>query len=79
MHRLLIISMLQLQVKDLEKYEGALSSPIGLFIKQKDAYSAFDEEGIPTHVADGKELSKKARKVMEKLLCLWFNASVMAA
>jgi hypothetical protein len=56
--------MLQLQVKDLEKYEGALENPAELFIKQKDAYSAFDEEGIPTKLVDGKELSKKARKVI---------------
>jgi hypothetical protein len=59
--------MLQLQVKDLEKYEGALENPADLFTKQKDAYSAFDEEGIPTKLADGKELSKKARKVFGKL------------
>ena len=59
----------QLQVKDLEKYEGALGNPSEFFIKQKAVYSAFDAEGIPTHIADGKELSK-ARKVMEFFLCL---------
>ena len=50
----------------MEKYEGALANPSDFFIKQKAVYSAFDAEGIPTHIADGKELSKKARKVMEK-------------
>jgi len=35
-----------------------------MFLKMKD-YSKFDEEGIPTHNAEGKELAKKARAKIE--------------
>lgn len=59
-------SKLERKKKDLDKYEGALADPKDLFVKQKDVYSAFDSSGIPTHDVDGKELSKKARKDVEK-------------
>lgn len=59
-------SKLERKKKDLDKYEGALADPKDLFVKQKDVYSAFDLSGIPTHDVDGKELSKKARKDVEK-------------
>ena len=29
-------------------------------------YSAYDEKGIPTHMANGEEVSKKQRKKLEK-------------
>lgn len=59
-------SRLERKVKDLDKYEGALADPKDYFSKQKDSYSAFDQHGIPTHDAEGKEVSKKSRKDAEK-------------
>jgi len=29
-------------------------------------YSKYDDKGIPTHTADGEEVSKKQRKKLEK-------------
>ena len=37
-----------------------------MFLKMKD-YGQFDENGIPTHNAEGKELSKKARSKCEAI------------
>lgn len=30
-------------------------------------YSKYDDKGIPTHLANGEEISKKQRKKLEKL------------
>jgi len=38
-----------------------------MFREQKDKYSRFDENGIPTHDAEGKELSSKASKNLAKM------------
>jgi hypothetical protein len=56
------------QLKDIEKWEKASVSPEGLFRDARDAkgqpkYSAFDDEGLPTHDLEGKELSNSSRKV----------------
>eukprot|EP00249_Psilotum_nudum_P022104 c28374_g1_i1 orf=1074-3446(-) len=61
------LSKMDHKIKELERYKAALIDPKEI-LKQKNVYSAFDAEGIPTHDADGKELSKKARKDVEKRL-----------
>ncbi len=38
-----------------------------MFLKETDKYSQFDEKGIPTMDTAGKEISKSARKKLEKL------------
>lgn len=42
--------------------------PKDMFINgsEKETFSKFDEEGIPTHDNEGKEVSKKKRKNLEK-------------
>jgi hypothetical protein len=57
-----------MQLKDIEKWEKASVSPEGLFRDATDAkgqpkYTAFDDEGLPTHDLEGKELSNSSRKV----------------
>ncbi|XP_036903675.1 cysteine--tRNA ligase, cytoplasmic [Sturnira hondurensis] len=42
--------------------------PRELFLSERDKYSRFDENGLPTHDADGKELSKGQAKKLRKLL-----------
>lgn len=54
------------KVKDLDRYKAALANPKDLFINQKHIYSVFDERGVPTHDAEGKEISKSAKKDAEK-------------
>ncbi|XP_066998786.2 cysteine--tRNA ligase, cytoplasmic [Anabrus simplex] len=41
--------------------------PEEMFRKETDKYSQFDEKGIPTHDAEGKELSKGQIKKLQKL------------
>lgn len=41
--------------------------PSELFKSETDKYSKFDEKGLPTHDAEGKELSKSALKKNQKL------------
>ena len=38
-----------------------------MFISQTDKYSQFDEEGVPTHDNEGKPLSDKQIKKLQKL------------
>ena len=38
-----------------------------MFLKETDKYSQFDEKGFPVLDAEGKELSKGAKKKLEKL------------
>lgn len=68
-----------LQKKDIEKWTKASVPPAGLFRDVKDAqgqpkYSAFNDEGVPTHDAAGKELSTSARKV--RIACLLLEPSL---
>lgn len=51
-----------------EKDAARRIPPEELFKKGEEAtkYSAWDEKGIPTHQADGTEVSKKQRKKLEK-------------
>eukprot|EP00761_Pharyngomonas_kirbyi_P014650 gb/GECH01014680.1/.p1 GENE.gb/GECH01014680.1/~~gb/GECH01014680.1/.p1 ORF type:complete len:1220 (+),score=272.25 gb/GECH01014680.1/:1-3660(+) len=57
---------LEAKDRDLEKWEKAALSPQEVL---KDKFSHFDEEGMPTHDKEGKELTgkgiKKAKKVYE--------------
>ncbi|GAB1604321.1 cysteine--tRNA ligase, cytoplasmic [Argonauta hians] len=41
--------------------------PSQLFINDTDKYSKFNEQGLPTHDAEGKELTKSALKKLQKL------------
>lgn len=54
------------KAKDLERYKAALEDPKDFFMRLKNTYGAFDSRGVPTHDAEGKELSKNARKDAEK-------------
>ncbi|KAM0734318.1 Cysteine--tRNA ligase, cytoplasmic [Formica fusca] len=42
-------------------------SPNDMFRLEKDKYSQFDDKGLPTHDAEGKELSKGLLKKLQKL------------
>jgi hypothetical protein len=42
------------------------TSPSDLFGKQKNLYSLFDKDGMPTHDASGKELSKSTLAKLKK-------------
>lgn len=41
--------------------------PSEMFLSETDKYSKFDENGLPTHDAEGKELSKGQAKKLKKL------------
>jgi len=41
--------------------------PCEMFLSETDKYSKFDDKGIPTHDAEGKELSKGQIKKLQKL------------
>ena len=41
-------------------------APEQMFRNQPELYSAFDAEGIPTHDAEGKEISKSMSKKLKK-------------
>ena len=47
----------------MEKWEGSSIEPAQMFVRDMDKYSAFNEDGIPTHDKEGKELSGKSKKV----------------
>ncbi|CAI6006481.1 unnamed protein product [Closterium sp. NIES-65] len=55
-------------VKDLERWQSASVPPSDIFRKAVDKYSAWDDKGVPTHDKDGKELSAKAKKGVDKEL-----------
>ncbi|XP_077272180.1 cysteine--tRNA ligase, cytoplasmic-like [Temnothorax americanus] len=42
-------------------------SPNDMFRLEKDKYSQFDDKGLPTHDAEGKEISKGLLKKLQKL------------
>ena len=55
------------QAKQLaEKLAKQSVAPQDMFKGQKDLYSCFDADGVPTHDAAGKELSKSAIKKLRK-------------
>jgi cysteinyl-tRNA synthetase len=53
--------------KEKEKLEQMKINPIEMFRLQSDKYSAFDENGMPTHDNEGKEVSKGQQKKLKKL------------
>uniref|UniRef100_A0A5S6QYX7 Cysteine--tRNA ligase, cytoplasmic n=1 Tax=Trichuris muris TaxID=70415 RepID=A0A5S6QYX7_TRIMR len=55
------------EAKRREKENQRRLPPSDMFLHEKDKYSAFDQQGIPTHDANGEEISKKQRKKLEKL------------
>ncbi|KHN71826.1 Cysteine--tRNA ligase, cytoplasmic [Toxocara canis] len=52
-----------------EKEAAKRIPPWEMFKRGEEAtrYSKYDDKGIPTHSADGEEISKKQRKKLEKL------------
>ncbi|CAI5537262.1 unnamed protein product [Closterium sp. Naga37s-1] len=56
------------KLKDLERWQSASVPPSDIFRKAVDKYSAWDDKGVPTHDKDGKELSAKAKKGVDKEL-----------
>ncbi|CAI5486709.1 unnamed protein product [Closterium sp. Naga37s-1] len=56
------------KVKDLERWQSASVPPSDIFRKAVDKYSAWDDKGVPTHDKDGKGLSAKAKKGVDKEL-----------
>ncbi|XP_038111748.1 cysteine--tRNA ligase, cytoplasmic [Culex quinquefasciatus] len=42
-------------------------NPVDMFRAETDKYSAWDERGLPTHDAQGKEISKGQQKKLQKL------------
>lgn len=47
--------------------QRAAIPPQEMFRSQTDKYSAFDEQGLPTHDASGQMLSDKQQKKLQKL------------
>jgi len=47
--------------------EEAKITPEEMFRKETDKYSAWDDKGVPTHLADGKEVPKAQQKKLQKL------------
>eukprot|EP00741_Cyanophora_paradoxa_P015305 tig00000194_g14774.t1 len=54
------------RLKALEKEAKAAIKPSEMFRSMTDKFSQFDEQGIPTHTADGQPVSKSSRKQLEK-------------
>lgn len=53
--------------KEKEKLEQMKINPADMFRKQADKYSVFDDNGLPTHDHEGKEISKGQQKKLAKL------------
>ncbi|KAM7541476.1 hypothetical protein Aperf_G00000022970 [Anoplocephala perfoliata] len=49
------------------KEEAGKQPPSEMFRSQTDKYSAFDDKGMPTHDAAGKEISKSQLKKLQKM------------
>ncbi|CAI5458494.1 unnamed protein product [Closterium sp. Yama58-4] len=56
------------KLKDLDRWQAASVPPSEIFRKATDKYSAWDDKGVPTHDKEGKELSAKAKKGVDKEL-----------
>lgn len=56
------------KLKEIEKFQLASVNPREYFQKQPTKYSVFNDRGLPTHDYEGKELSKKALKDVEKTM-----------
>ncbi|XP_028917011.1 cysteine--tRNA ligase, cytoplasmic [Ornithorhynchus anatinus] len=54
------------QEQEAAKLAKMKTPPRELFLSERDKYSAFDENGFPTHDAEGKELSKGQAKKLRK-------------
>lgn len=50
-----------------QREEKARMPPSDMFRSQTDKYSKFDDKGLPTHDAAGKEVSKSALKKLQRL------------
>ncbi|KAH9286699.1 Cysteine--tRNA ligase, cytoplasmic [Echinococcus granulosus] len=54
-------------IRLLAKMEAGKQPPSEMFRSQIDKFSAFDEKGMPTHDATGKEISKSQLKKLQKM------------
>ena len=59
-----LASLIKNNVKAIEKHTAALVAPAAMF--KTEAYSQWTEEGLPTHDAEGVELSKNQGKQVAK-------------
>ncbi|KAA3680818.1 uncharacterized protein DEA37_0005171 [Paragonimus westermani] len=53
--------------KNEARNDASRHPPCELFVNQRDKYSAFDDKGMPTHDAEGKQISKSQLKKLQKL------------
>ena len=51
--------------------EEAKIPPEEMFRKETDKYSAWDDQGVPTHLADGKEVPKVQKSLETFTLTFW--------
>lgn len=65
MHKCSLI-MLSCSLQRQREAQAAIP-PQEMFLSQTDKYSAFDEQGLPTHDASGQPLSDKQQKKLRKL------------
>uniref|UniRef100_F6UF61 Cysteine--tRNA ligase, cytoplasmic n=1 Tax=Monodelphis domestica TaxID=13616 RepID=F6UF61_MONDO len=56
------------QEQEAAKLEKMKIPPSKMFLSENEKYSTFDENGFPTHDAEGKELSKGQIKKLKKLV-----------
>ncbi|VDP80053.1 unnamed protein product [Echinostoma caproni] len=52
---------------DASRKEAGAKPPSEMFLNQLEKYSRFDDKGIPTHDASGKEIAKSQLKKLQKL------------
>lgn len=52
--------------KNVDKFTNALTAPADMFRASTPAYTQFTDTGVPTHDADGNELSKNQAKQVQK-------------
>ncbi|KAI1297858.1 Cysteine--tRNA ligase, cytoplasmic [Halotydeus destructor] len=55
------------RLEALAKEEKNKINPKEMFLNEKDKYSSFDANGLPTHDAKGEEISKGQQKKLLKL------------
>jgi cysteinyl-tRNA synthetase len=60
-----LASTLAARKKDLDAIKKKLMPPLTVFDDEKDQYSKFSPEGLPTHDKDGVELAKGALKKVQ--------------
>jgi hypothetical protein len=62
-----LTSQLKARQADVQKIKDARVPARELFVNQRDKYSQFDGDGIPTHDHEGKELNSKNSKFVKSV------------